>query len=154
MTQENSPVAENAPTIVVFDMHGKRIAQPTTAINIIEPETLLSNDTALGLSEQLKKIAEENRHAPAIGLKFAKFADGRSYSIAARLREAGYTGELHALGDINQELLFLLKRVGFTHAHIPDPGAERLAESVVSPFAGYYQAGQDGSKAPGQSTAH
>ena len=77
MTQENLPVAENAPTIVVFDMHGKRIAQPTTAINIIEPETLLSNDTELGLSEQLKKIAEENRHAPAIGLKFAKHQQPR-----------------------------------------------------------------------------
>jgi len=152
MNQENLPVVENTPAIAVFDMQGKRIARPAMATTIIAPEAMLNSDAAMGLTEQLKKIADENRHAPAIGLKFAKFADGRSYSIAARLREAGFAGELHALGDINQELLFLLKRVGFTHAHIPDPGEGDLAESVISPFAGFYQAGQDGSKAPWQSS--
>ena len=74
-----------------------------------------------------------------MGIKFSKFADGRAYSIAARLREAGFQGELHAVGDINQELLFLLKRVGFTHAHIPDPGVTHLATSIVTPFAGHYR---------------
>ena len=88
--------------------------------------------------------------APAIGIQFGKFTDGRSYSVAARLREAGFAGDLHALGDINQEVVFLLKRVGFTHFHIPDPGHAQLPDSILTPFGGHYQAGSDGSRAPWQ----
>ena len=154
MKQENSPHVEPAIDIVVFDVKGRRINAPTIPTLIIEPETILANETATSLSSQIHQLASDNVNTPAIGLKFAKFADGRSYSIAARLREAGYRGELHAMGDINQELMFLLKRVGFTHAHIPEPGVANLPKSIIEPFEGYYQAGVDGSLAPWQANQH
>ena len=150
MNLESLPSAEVTP-VVVFDMSGLRVPEPLTPTEIIEPESLLGTDSALALSAQVQQFAEAHRGTAGVGIKFSKFADGRAYSIAARLREAGFQGELHAVGDINQELLFLLKRVGFTHAHIPDPGVTHLATSIVTPFAGHYQAGLDGSKAPWQS---
>jgi uncharacterized protein (DUF934 family) len=104
------------------------------------------------MTEKIQQIKDAISNHDVIGIKFDKFADGRSYSIAARLREAGYVGALHALGDINQELVFMLRRVGFTHFHLPDPGTADLAPHILEPFTGYYQAAQDGSKAPWQQT--
>ena len=150
MTTENLPCAE--PVVVVFDIKGKRIDHALIPTLVIEPENMLSNDTASGLNEHLHKLVQKHATTPAIGIKFAKFADGRAYSIASRLREAGYKGELHALGDINQELMFMIKRVGFSHAHIPDPGVSALPKSIIDPFSGYYQAALDGSHAPWQTT--
>lgn len=77
----------------------------------------------------------------SIAIRFDKFTDGRPYTLAHRLRELGYAGELHAVGDINQELVHHLRRVGFTHFHLPqsDSAVHRLEHSVLYPFGGHYQ---------------
>ncbi len=41
------------------------------------------------------------------------FRDGRGYSSARILREAGYTGELRAVGDVLVDQIFLMRRCGF-----------------------------------------
>jgi uncharacterized protein (DUF934 family) len=49
-----------------------------------------------------------------IGVEFPKFTDGRGYSTAVLLRtRLGWRGELRALGDVLQDQLFALRRVGF-----------------------------------------
>ena len=49
-----------------------------------------------------------------IAINFPKFTDGRGYSIASTLRSRfGYRGELRAIGDVLQDQLFYLQRVGF-----------------------------------------
>ena len=136
-----------ADSIFIFDLSGKRVVDCLKPTQIIEPAKLISSDSGQTISEKIQQIKASTTDQDVIGIKFDKFADGRSYSIAARLREAGYVGALHALGDINQELVFMLKRVGFTHFHLPDPGASELAPQILAPFAGYYQAAQDGSQA-------
>ena len=149
-TSENSNTLN---TILIFDLSGKRITKPVLPTKIIEPATLIATDNNRSMTEKIQHFKDAITTDDVIGIKFDKFADGRSYSIAARLREAGYTGALHALGDINQELVFMLRRVGFTHFHLPDPGTTELAPNILEPFAGYYQAAQDGSKAPWQHAA-
>jgi len=139
--------------IFVFNLSGKRIAEPVLPTQIIEPATFIATHNNQSMTEKIQHIKDTLTTYDIIGIKFDKFADGRSYSIAARLREAGYTGALHALGDINQELVFMLRRVGFTHFHLPDPGTTELTPHILEPFAGYYQAAQDGSKAPWQHAA-
>ncbi len=135
---------------MIFDREGGRVTEVVDMDLILEPETFLSNDTALTLGQYIRNIVSESADRRAIGIKFGKFTDGRSYSVAARLRESGYAGELHALGDINQEVVNLLRRVGFTHFHIPDPGTTVLSADILTPFGGHYQAGTDGSLAPWQ----
>jgi len=146
----------NAPTptvqlatasIIIFDLSGKRVSDCVKPTQIIEPAKLIASDDGQSITEKIQQINAAATKQDVIGIKFDKFADGRSYSIAARLREAGYAGPLHALGDINQELVFMLKRVGFTHFHLPDPGTPELAAQILEPFAGHYQAAQDGSQA-------
>ena len=142
-----------ADSTLIFDLSGKRTVETVLPTQIIEPAKLIAADSNQSMTAKIQHIKNTLTSQDVIGIKFDKFADGRSYSIAARLREAGYTGALHALGDINQELVFMLKRVGFTHFHLPDPGTTELAPHILEPFAGYYQAAQDGSQAPWQKTA-
>jgi uncharacterized protein (DUF934 family) len=51
---------------------------------------------------------------PLIAIQFARFNDGRGYSIGRLLRSRyGYRGELRAIGEVLRDQLFYLKRVGF-----------------------------------------
>lgn len=48
-----------------------------------------------------------------IEVNFPSFADGRGYSAARILREAGYHGELRAVGDVLIDQLSHMRRCGF-----------------------------------------
>jgi uncharacterized protein (DUF934 family) len=48
-----------------------------------------------------------------IEVDFPKFRDGRGFSTARMLREAGYTGEIKATGDVLVDLIFFMRRCGF-----------------------------------------
>jgi uncharacterized protein (DUF934 family) len=79
-----------------------------------------------------------------IGVDFAKFTDGRGYSIAYNLRKRlGYKGELRALGDVLRDQLFAMQRVGF------DAFATRQDRSIhdallsLTTFSDPYQASVD-----------
>ncbi len=138
-------------TPCIFDLTGRRVAHIPALALVLETDAIFSRSEAGTVTTYLRSVlAAQGSQPKAIGIRFDKFTDGRSYSIASRLREIGYSGELHALGDINQELVFLLRRVGFTHFHIPDPSTEALTTEILKPFNGYYQAGSDGTQAEWQ----
>ncbi|QNE30901.1 DUF934 domain-containing protein [Sphingomonas sp. NBWT7] len=48
-----------------------------------------------------------------IEVSFPTFRDGRGYSAARVLREAGYSGELRAAGDVLVDQLPFMRRCGF-----------------------------------------
>ncbi|HEX5645238.1 MAG TPA: DUF934 domain-containing protein [Erythrobacter sp.] len=54
-----------------------------------------------------------------VEVNFPTFGEGRGYSSARILREAGYTGELRAVGDVLIDQLAFLRRCGFD-AFAPD----------------------------------
>lgn len=60
----------------------------------------------------------------AIDIRFASFKDGRGFSLAATLRQRGFTGELRAVGDILPDQLDHLQRSGFD-AVLPDSAASK-----------------------------
>jgi len=134
----------------VFNLDGQRLAQTPELALVLEADTIFNRSDAGTVTSYLRAQLVKQNSPIALGVRFDKFTDGRSYSIASRLREIGYKGELHALGDINQELIFLLRRVGFTHFHIPDPGTHVFPAEIVNPLNGYYQAGADDTRAQWQ----
>lgn len=136
--------------IVVFDRDGLPVKQPLSPAVVLEPDSLLGDGGEVSTSQKIVGWLSQHGQAPAVAIHFAKFTDGRGFSLAARLREAGYGGELHAVGAISQDLVFQLRRVGFTHFHLADPGVARIERHILEPFGGYYQAAQDGSRAPWQ----
>lgn len=84
-----------------------------------------------------------------IALRFPRYADGRPYSMARRLRERlGYTGEIRATGDVLRDQIGFLIRAGFDTLDIVHPGTiEALrAGTLVRPDL-YYQPGA-GAEAP------
>ncbi len=48
-----------------------------------------------------------------VEIDFPRFRDGRGYSSARVLREAGYTGELKATGDVLVDQMLFMRRCGF-----------------------------------------
>ena len=65
-----------------------------------------------------------------IEVAFPKYRDGRGYSSARILREAGFTGELRAAGDVLLDQMVFLRRSGFDSfapAQALDPTAVEVA---------------------------
>ena len=137
----------SAVSVMIFDRDGILRRDAIHPAIIIHPESFLVDDIELPMAARVKRWLQEQGDLSALGIQFPKFTDGRGFSVAARLREAGYEGELHAMGAISQDLVFQLRRVGFTHFHLESPGVEQIERQVLEPFSGYYQAGADGSRA-------
>lgn len=64
-------------------------------------------------------------HLRLIRVAFPAFNDGRAFTIARRLRMAGYTGRLRASGPVIADQYAMLRRVGFDDVEIPDDLAAR-----------------------------
>ncbi len=68
-----------------------------------------------------------------IALAFPKFTDGRAYSTARRLREAGFTGEIRATGDVLLDQLPLMLRAGFDAFEITHAATVHALEQAPVP---------------------
>ncbi|MCW0197834.1 DUF934 domain-containing protein [Sphingopyxis sp.] len=74
-----------------------------------------------------------------------RFRDGRCFTSARILREAGYEGELRAEGDILVDLVFFMRRCGFD-SFAPQAGLNRAdVDAALSRYANVYQNAADGS---------
>ncbi|OUW00607.1 MAG: hypothetical protein CBD16_06335 [Betaproteobacteria bacterium TMED156] len=81
-----------------------------------------------------------------VAIKFETFTDGRGYSLASRIKERKIVKNLHAIGQINEELAYFLIRSGFDVAHFPirinsisDKGMIHEAKKLLKPFSFNYQ---------------
>lgn len=79
-----------------------------------------------------------------IELAIPKFRDGRGYSAARILREAGYAGELRAQGDILLDQVVLLRRCGFDALASEAPLDETKVAEALGRFPAVYQKAADG----------
>jgi uncharacterized protein (DUF934 family) len=78
-----------------------------------------------------------------IEVDFPRFRDGRGFSTARMLREAGYAGELKATGDVLVDLLFFMRRCGFD-SFAPDKPIDRAdAEAALARYPYVYQHAAD-----------
>jgi uncharacterized protein (DUF934 family) len=63
-----------------------------------------------------------------IRIDFPSFADGRGFTLAHRLRLAGYTGRLRAKGHVLADQYAMARRSGFDEVEIDDDLALRQPE--------------------------
>ena len=83
-------------------------------------------------------------HVTLIGVQFPKFTDGRGYSTAVLLRtRLGWRGELRAVGDVLQDQLYALRRVGFDSFALRSGRDPQAALAGFTPFSGAYQGSVD-----------
>ncbi len=79
-----------------------------------------------------------------VEVNFPSFADGRGYSVARILREAGYEGELRAVGDVLIDQLSHMRRCGFD-SFAPDKRLdEEDAKRAFATWDDVYQRSVDG----------
>jgi uncharacterized protein (DUF934 family) len=94
------------------------------------PEDWVTPDAALsggdGLAVALPNDADPAALAPAfarirlIAVPFPKFADGRAFSVARRLRALGYAGRLRATGSPIPDHYAFARDCGFDEVEIDD----------------------------------
>jgi uncharacterized protein (DUF934 family) len=81
-----------------------------------------------------------------IEINFPAFGDGRGYSSARILREAGYAGELRAVGAVLIDQLSHMRRCGFD-SFAPDKRLdEEDAKRAFATFDNLYQRAADGQR--------
>ncbi len=78
-----------------------------------------------------------------VEISFPRFRDGRGFSSARILREAGYGGELRAEGDVLVDLLFFMRRCGFDSFAPQVPFEPAEVEAAVAQFPYVYQSAAD-----------
>lgn len=111
-----------------------------------EQATLAALGVPIGIavqpSETLDFVADDIARLAVIALVFPKFTDGRAYSTARRLREAGYVGEIRATGDVLLDQLPLMLRAGFTSFEIASAATiQALAAAPLPALSRVYQVG-------------
>jgi uncharacterized protein (DUF934 family) len=79
-----------------------------------------------------------------VEVTFPTFRDGRGYSSARILREAGYKGELRAAGDVLVDQVPFMKRCGFSSFAPNKPLDEAVVAKLTAIFPEVYQGAADG----------
>ncbi len=124
--RDDEPVADPAVTVDSFG------DQTNAAAVRLEP-----GDDARDLLPFLDRLK-------LVEVNFPAFTDGRGYSAARILREAGYAGELRAVGAVFVDQLALLRRCGFDSFAPDAPLDPADADAAFGRWADVYQATGDG----------
>ena len=104
-----------------------------------------SNATAVRIEagEDARQLLPFLDRLSLIEIDFTVFGDGRGYSSAQILREAGYAGELRASGDVLVDQIAYMRRCGFD-AFAPDaPINPEDMQAALSRYEHVYQATSD-----------
>jgi uncharacterized protein (DUF934 family) len=104
-----------------------------------------SNATAVRIEagEDARLLLPLLERISLVEIDFPVFGDGRGYSSAQILREAGYDGELRASGDILVDQIAYMRRCGFD-AFTPDaPIDSQVMEEALGRHKSVYQATSD-----------
>jgi uncharacterized protein (DUF934 family) len=105
-----------------------------------------SNATAVRLEpdEDARLLIPHLDRLALIEIAFPKYRDGRGYSSARILREAGYTGELRAQGDVLVDQIAFMKRCGFDSFAPESSLSEDAVAAALARYPNVYQRAADG----------
>jgi uncharacterized protein (DUF934 family) len=119
----------------------------------VHDEPAVTLDSFLGQSNASAVRIESGEDARAllphlnrlslVEVSFPKFRDGRGYSSARILREAGYTGELRAQGDVLVDQIPLMRRCGFDSFAPEAEVDEAVLAACLARYDHVYQAAAD-----------
>jgi uncharacterized protein (DUF934 family) len=94
--------------------------------------------------DDVRLLLPELDRVRLVEIDFPRFRDGRGFSSASILREAGYTGEIKATGDVLVDLVFFMRRCGFDSFE-PDVALDpATVEASLNRYPEVYQTAADG----------
>ncbi|MCW4463295.1 DUF934 domain-containing protein [Sphingomonas sp. BT-65] len=105
-----------------------------------------SNATAVRIEsgEDARALLPHLDRLSLVEVSFPKFRDGRGYSSARILREAGYIGELRAQGDVLVDQIPFMRRCGFDSFAPEAPVDEAVLAASLARYDHVYQIAADG----------
>ena len=112
----------------------------------VESFTVQSNSTAVRIEagEDARELLPYLDRLSLVEVNFPAYGDGRGYSAARILREAGYQGELRAVGDVLVDQINAMRRCGFDSFR-PDKALDDAAvDRALNRYADVYQKTVDG----------
>ena len=104
-----------------------------------------TNATAVRLEpdEDARALIPHLERLALIEVSFPKYRDGRGYSTARVLREAGYAGELRASGDVLVDQIPFMRRCGFDSFAPEAPIDHDVLKASLDRYEFHYQAAAD-----------
>lgn len=124
--RDDAPVSDPAVTLEAFTNQSNALAVR------IEP-----GEDARNLLPHLDRIR-------LVEVNFPTFGDGRGYSSARVLREAGFTGEICAVGDVLVDQIPYMKRCGFDAFQPDQPLDAGDVDNALTRWRQVYQPATDG----------
>jgi uncharacterized protein (DUF934 family) len=105
-----------------------------------------SNATAVRIEagDDARLLLPHLEQLALIEVSFPAFRDGRGYSAARVLREAGYAGELRAAGDVLVDQIPLMRRCGFDSFAPEAPVDPTVLKASLGRHEQVYQRAADG----------
>jgi len=112
----------------------------------VESFTGQSNATAVRIEpgEDARELLPYLTRLSLIEVNFPAYGDGRGYSAARILREAGYTGELRAVGDVLVDQVVAMRRCGFDSFHPAKALDDAAVDRALNRYDDVYQKAIDG----------
>ena len=123
--RDDEPHEEPAVSIEAF------LGQPNATAVRIE-----AGEDARALIPHLDRIA-------LVEIDFPRFRDGRGYSSARILREAGYTGEIRAAGDVLVDQMLFMRRCGIDSFAPQAPVDPVVLQAALDRYEFFYQPAAD-----------
>jgi len=120
---------EHGTLLTLADWLDRDAANANAPVGIV----LMPTDDPLALAGRLDGLA-------VIAVEFAKFSDGRGYSIATLLRSRlGFKGEIRAVGDVLIDQLFAMARCGIDSFALRGDQDVEAAKRAFETFPSVYQ---------------
>ena len=112
----------------------------------VESFTGQSNATAVRIEpgEDARELLPYLTRLSLIEVNVPAYGDGRGYSAARILREAGYTGELRAVGDVLVDQIVAMRRCGFDSFHPAKALDDAAVDRALNRYDDVYQKAIDG----------
>ena len=98
----------------------------------------------LEAGDDVRALFPELGRVRLVEIDFPRFRDGRGFSSASILREAGYTGELRAVGDVLVDQIAYMRRCGFDSFKPNAPLDDADVDAAFARFDDVYQKTVDG----------
>ena len=102
-----------------------------------------ANSVRIEAGDDVRLLIPALERVRLVEIDFPKFRDGRGFSSARILREAGYTGEIKATGEVLLDLLWFMRRCGFDSFAPDSPIDPADAETALNRYPHVYQHAAD-----------
>lgn len=143
MAESGNPIPQAASEANAYRFRDDETAdEPAVSLDAFLDQSNASS-VRIEAGDDIELLFPHIERVRLVEIDFPKFRDGRGFSSARLLREAGYTGEIKATGDVLVDLIYFMRRCGFD-SFAPDvPFDPAVAEAALARYPHVYQHAED-----------